>query len=175
MERGPPNSANPAYNNPVSASISAAPRQILDLLQSTSHVDDQGKKYRYVTASGRLSTLPSASFSQLTQRSLEVEQQPVRARMCGFGDKVSENFSVSNSWLSCLKKKLNMTNCVQDRRPITPPPCIRLVVVDARTGQAVDIKYVMTAPIHSQKALFVLPRELTSLKRGRHLLLRFDS
>ncbi|EMD85134.1 hypothetical protein COCHEDRAFT_33742 [Bipolaris maydis C5] len=35
---------------------------------------------------------------------LEVEQQPIRARMCGFGDK--------------------------DRRPITPPPCIRLVVLD---------------------------------------------
>ncbi|KAL8978639.1 MAG: hypothetical protein Q9177_006351 [Variospora cf. flavescens] len=37
--------------------------------------------------------------------SLEVAQQPIRARMCGFGDK--------------------------DRRPITPPPCIRLVVRDA--------------------------------------------
>ncbi|KAI4113740.1 MAG: hypothetical protein LQ345_005344 [Seirophora villosa] len=37
--------------------------------------------------------------------SLEIAQQPVRARMCGFGDK--------------------------DRRPITPPPCIRLVVRDA--------------------------------------------
>ncbi|RMZ74183.1 nucleoside diphosphatase Gda1 [Pyrenophora seminiperda CCB06] len=35
---------------------------------------------------------------------LKVEQQPVRARMCGFGDK--------------------------DRRPITPPPCIRLIVYD---------------------------------------------
>ncbi|KAL8731791.1 MAG: hypothetical protein Q9166_003238 [cf. Caloplaca sp. 2 TL-2023] len=37
--------------------------------------------------------------------SLEIVQQPVRARMCGFGDK--------------------------DRRPITPPPCIRLIVQDA--------------------------------------------
>ncbi|KAK7550644.1 velvet factor [Phyllosticta citricarpa] len=35
---------------------------------------------------------------------LRVEQQPIRARMCGFGDK--------------------------DRRPITPPPCIRLIVRD---------------------------------------------
>lgn len=42
---------------------------------------------------------------------LSVEQQPVRARMCGFGDK--------------------------DRRPITPPPCIRLVVCDIKTGQEV--------------------------------------
>ncbi|KAK3715720.1 hypothetical protein LTR37_006945 [Vermiconidia calcicola] len=39
---------------------------------------------------------------------LRVEQQPQRARMCGFGDK--------------------------DRRPITPPPCVRLVITDLRTG-----------------------------------------
>ncbi|KAI1341594.1 hypothetical protein F5Y15DRAFT_361606 [Xylariaceae sp. FL0016] len=43
---------------------------------------------------------------------LEVVQQPLRARMCGFGDK--------------------------DRRPITPPPCIRLVVMDKNTGKEVD-------------------------------------
>ncbi|KAI1813581.1 hypothetical protein GGS20DRAFT_471077 [Poronia punctata] len=43
---------------------------------------------------------------------LEVVQQPLRARMCGFGDK--------------------------DRRPITPPPCIRLVVMDKLTGREVD-------------------------------------
>ena len=42
---------------------------------------------------------------------LSVEQQPIRARMCGFGDK--------------------------DRRPITPPPCIRLVVYD-ETGRELD-------------------------------------
>lgn len=35
---------------------------------------------------------------------LVVDQQPARARMCGFGDK--------------------------DRRPITPPPCIKLVITD---------------------------------------------
>ena len=45
--------------------------------------------------------------------SLKVEQQPQRARMCGFGDK--------------------------DRRPITPPPCIRLVITDAATGKPVDM------------------------------------
>ncbi|KAJ4370537.1 hypothetical protein N0V83_005058 [Neocucurbitaria cava] len=44
---------------------------------------------------------------------LRVEQQPIRARMCGFGDK--------------------------DRRPITPPPCIRLIVCDSQTGQEVDV------------------------------------
>ena len=46
---------------------------------------------------------------------LIVEQQPKRARMCGFGDK--------------------------DRRPITPPPCVKLVVTDAK-GKEVDVKYV---------------------------------
>lgn len=44
---------------------------------------------------------------------LRVEQQPQRARMCGFGDK--------------------------DRRPITPPPCVRLVVKSIDTGQEVDV------------------------------------
>ncbi|KAF1929594.1 uncharacterized protein M421DRAFT_419383 [Didymella exigua CBS 183.55] len=43
---------------------------------------------------------------------LRVEQQPIRARMCGFGDK--------------------------DRRPITPPPCIRLTMCDGVTGQEID-------------------------------------
>ncbi|CAI6341850.1 unnamed protein product [Periconia digitata] len=43
---------------------------------------------------------------------LRVEQQPIRARMCGFGDK--------------------------DRRPITPPPCIRLIVCDAATGKEIN-------------------------------------
>ncbi|KAF5547516.1 hypothetical protein FMEXI_5130 [Fusarium mexicanum] len=44
--------------------------------------------------------------------SLDVKQQPVRARMCGFGDK--------------------------DRRPITPPPCVRLVIINTETGKEVD-------------------------------------
>ncbi|CZT53150.1 related to VeA protein [Rhynchosporium secalis] len=43
---------------------------------------------------------------------LFVIQQPIRARMCGFGDK--------------------------DRRPITPPPCVKLVVTDVKTGVVVD-------------------------------------
>lgn len=42
---------------------------------------------------------------------LRVDQQPQRARMCGFGDK--------------------------DRRPITPPPCVRLIITDLRTGEPV--------------------------------------
>lgn len=47
---------------------------------------------------------------------LVFEQQPVRARMCGFGDK--------------------------DRRPITPPPCIRLDSFDKMTGQEIDVNQV---------------------------------
>lgn len=64
--------------------------------------------------------------------SLEVNQQPIRARMCGFGDK--------------------------DRRPITPPPCVRLVVKDATTGKEVDINevdtsfYVLTVDLWSADA-----------------------
>jgi hypothetical protein len=50
---------------------------------------------------------------------LDVVQQPIRARMCGFGDK--------------------------DRRPITPPPCIRLIVMDANTKREVDINSLDTA------------------------------
>ncbi|KAI9674459.1 MAG: Velvet complex subunit ryp3 [Caeruleum heppii] len=61
--------------------------------------------------------------------SLDVVQQPVRARMCGFGDK--------------------------DRRPITPPPCVRLIVRDAKTNKEVDINeieqgyYVLTVDLWS--------------------------
>lgn len=43
---------------------------------------------------------------------LRVEQQPQRARMCGFGDK--------------------------DRRPITPPPCVRLIITHKDTGQEIN-------------------------------------
>lgn len=31
---------------------------------------------------------------------------------------------------------------MQDRRPITPPPCIRLVVKDVKTHKELDIKLV---------------------------------
>ncbi|KAB8273007.1 velvet factor-domain-containing protein [Aspergillus minisclerotigenes] len=51
--------------------------------------------------------------------SLQIVQQPIRARMCGFGDK--------------------------DRRPITPPPCIRLIVKDAQTEKEIDINEIDTS------------------------------
>lgn len=56
------------------------------------------------------------SYSGSTDKyryTLVVAQQPQRARMCGFGDK--------------------------DRRPITPPPCVRLDLTDLN-GNPVDIE-----------------------------------
>ncbi|KAH6674065.1 velvet factor-domain-containing protein [Plectosphaerella plurivora] len=47
---------------------------------------------------------------------LDVVQQPQRARMCGFGDK--------------------------DRRPITPPPCVRIIVTDPTTGKEIDVNLI---------------------------------
>lgn len=58
---------------------------------------------------------------------LRVEQQPQRARMCGFGDK--------------------------DRRPITPPPCVRLIITHKDTGQEVD-------PDTIEGAFFILQVDL---------------
>jgi hypothetical protein len=58
---------------------------------------------------------------------LRVEQQPQRARMCGFGDK--------------------------DRRPITPPPCVRLLVFDLKTNEEVPHE-------HVDGAFFVLQVDL---------------
>lgn len=52
--------------------------------------------------------------------SLEVVQQPIRVRMCGFGDK--------------------------DRRQITPPPCARLRIFHQHTGQEyLDVRAIDTS------------------------------
>ncbi|KAK1253952.1 hypothetical protein MKX07_002029 [Trichoderma sp. CBMAI-0711] len=58
--------------------------------------------------------LPISNVEEATGRRyhLDVVQQPRRARMCGFGDK--------------------------DRRPITPPPCVRLIIIDVATGKEID-------------------------------------
>ncbi|KAH7136634.1 velvet factor-domain-containing protein [Dactylonectria macrodidyma] len=58
--------------------------------------------------------IPFSKVDESTGRKyhLDVVQQPRRARMCGFGDK--------------------------DRRPITPPPCVRLVITDMVTGKEID-------------------------------------
>ncbi|KAL8992842.1 MAG: hypothetical protein Q9188_007484 [Gyalolechia gomerana] len=65
---------------------------------------------------------PSSTNTEVDGRkySLEIIQQPVRARMCGFGDK--------------------------DRRPITPPPCIRLIVRDANPPyNEIDMNHIDTS------------------------------
>ncbi|KAL9038393.1 MAG: hypothetical protein Q9180_003164 [Flavoplaca navasiana] len=63
---------------------------------------------------------PTHTITDGKRYSLEIVQQPVRARMCGFGDK--------------------------DRRPITPPPCIRLIVQDATPPYAeLDINQIDTS------------------------------
>ncbi|CAK4029498.1 Hypothetical predicted protein [Lecanosticta acicola] len=73
--------------------------------------------------------LSSSSSREGYRYSLEVVQQPQRARMCGFGDK--------------------------DRRPITPPPCVRLVIVDDATGREIDV-----SDIASDPSFFVLQVDL---------------
>lgn len=35
---------------------------------------------------------------------------------------------------------------LQDRRPITPPPCVRLIITDIATGKEVDVKYDSASP-----------------------------
>ncbi len=59
---------------------------------------------------------------------LEVPQQPIRARMCGFGDKVCAYVGLTS----------RRAKTKQDRRPITPPPCVRLIVRDPMTGREID-------------------------------------
>jgi Velvet factor len=54
--------------------------------------------------------------------SLEVVQHPVRARMCGFGDKVRE--SPSRFWLSHLIS----FHIAQDRRPLAPAAVCKMIV-----------------------------------------------
>lgn len=61
---------------------------------------------------------------------LHVLQQPQRARMCGFGDK--------------------------DRRPITPPPCVKLVIIDMNTNTEVS----MDDPLLADPSFFILQVDL---------------
>lgn len=67
---------------------------------------------------------------------LVVVQQPQRARMCGFGDK--------------------------DRRPITPPPCVKLIITNVTTGKERD-------PNEIEHTLFVLHVDLWSADGTKEL------
>lgn len=64
--------------------------------------------------------MSQSSRRGIYQYSLEVVQQPQRARMCGFGDK--------------------------DRRPITPPPCVRLVIYNTELEREVAINEIDSDP-----------------------------
>ncbi|KAK9452686.1 velvet factor, partial [Dipodascopsis uninucleata] len=76
--------------------------------------------------------------TELYDYSLKVVQQPMRARMCGFGDK--------------------------DRRPITPPPCIQLIINSKATGEEVDISKL-------DVSFFALTVELWSVDETQNLSL----
>jgi hypothetical protein len=54
--------------------------------------------------------------------SLEVLQHPMRARMCGFGDKVRKSFTIF------LAKLVSPGESCQDRRPLAPAAVARMVV-----------------------------------------------
>ncbi|KAK9238396.1 velvet factor-domain-containing protein [Lipomyces kononenkoae] len=69
---------------------------------------------------------------------LRVVQQPIRARMCGFGDK--------------------------DRRPLTPPPCIQLLIKDKATGLDADISKL-------DVSFYALTVELWSVDEAQNLSL----
>lgn len=110
----PPNHPNQQFQqnaNPSSYSNNAA-HQYQGFHSSQTHATsfhDSNQKGKQTTpvilpTFGRNSFLHSGEF----RFTLEVAQHPVRARMCGFGDK--------------------------DRRQITPPPCVRLRIRNTRTN-----------------------------------------
>ncbi|MCJ1460007.1 hypothetical protein MMC28_010386 [Mycoblastus sanguinarius] len=96
-ERGDVSYSNPSSSSTATRpSLSMPPTSVPDKAPTSTSTMDNGRIY-----------------------SLDIRQQPIRARMCGFGDK--------------------------DRRPITPPPCIRLVVKDAITRKEIDINEIDTS------------------------------
>ena len=110
------------------------------------------------------SSCPGPGTDGKTCDSLDVIQQPVRARMCGFGDKVCERLRSDRLGGGGKRNKypwLRQHGNRQDRRPITPPPCIRLIVQDAVTRKEVDIKLVSSLPF-----CFRLMEGITYMWRG---------
>lgn len=81
-------------------------------------------------------TAPFSGINGDYQYRLICEQQPQRARMCGFGDK--------------------------DRRPITPPPCVRLIITDLATGKEVDVSEI-------DSSFFVLSVDLWDENAGQEV------
>lgn len=99
---GPAYQNNPMPPPPLFQSAPPAPQPMLAPMTTT-----QPQQEQHVELSG-------SGQNARYQYALLVEQQPLRARMCGFGDK--------------------------DRRPITPPPCIRLVITDLQTGKPAQLE-----------------------------------
>ncbi|GAB7359473.1 hypothetical protein MBLNU230_g6119t1 [Neophaeotheca triangularis] len=81
-------------------------------------------------------TAPFSGINGNYQYRLICEQQPQRARMCGFGDK--------------------------DRRPVTPPPCVRLIITEIGTGNEVDVSEI-------DSSFFVLSVDLWDEKAGQEV------
>ncbi|KAJ2900788.1 hypothetical protein MKZ38_002226 [Zalerion maritima] len=96
--------------------------------------DEEGRP-TVISAETQRRLVPVSKVEERTGRkyTLDVVQQPRRARMCGFGDK--------------------------DRRPITPPPCVRLIVMDPATGKEIDCNeidhtmYVLNVDLWSEDAM----------------------
>ncbi|KAE8444172.1 hypothetical protein EG329_000769 [Mollisiaceae sp. DMI_Dod_QoI] len=102
-----------------------------------SHAEDNGLA-TLAPGTAPQAMAPTAKAKTLDGRKYElhVVQQPRRARMCGFGDK--------------------------DRRPITPPPCVRLIITDTATGKEVDCNEV-------EHGMFVLNVDLWDEKGLREV------
>lgn len=61
------------------------------------------------------------AITNIRHYSLEVVQNPLRARMCGFGDKVRD--------LLCkTSMAADERPCLQDRRPLAPAAVAKMVV-----------------------------------------------
>lgn len=127
-----PSQQAPSLPNPIqpSASVGNVLQQSPPSLSTVSMIEGN-RKFTYVCRTPQSNGKISAHMN----RSLSVVQQPKRARMCGFGDKVASYFN--------YRMEIYLLIMIyQDRRPITPPPCIRLVVTDVATGIEIDLKYV---------------------------------
>lgn len=78
-------------------------------------------------------------FCALRYYTLEVVQHPLRARMCGFGDKV--NPSTSSRPALRLLLLFFLSTPSQDRRPLAPAAVAKMIVYDDN-NQIVDLGFV---------------------------------
>lgn len=104
--------ANPTYSTPFPESN--YPIAPLDTKQNLSHPGQVSQTDQIIQQSAAQAYIDPPKYCGVRsnyQYELVIEQQPIRARMCGFGDK--------------------------DRRPITPPPCVRVIVRDYTTGKEI--------------------------------------